>query len=287
MQGTTDFLVEEGLADDLVDVPVDTQGKLAKEASSLVGIQHLVHGRFVAVVAGGLDDLAVLDLEAYAGEALTRMSDRDGVVVNDSVHGITHRSRVDFTIRDIAQASARHGRNTLDAESQLGVARPDDLDQFGLGHQLDQRLGGLGHGFVVRQDCLEEGIFEGSGGHTGQLGIGRSRPARQHPASPFQTFLERQVGKDLVEELHLVGRNIGQFQDVVEAAESDPNVGGQIAHQASCRIRTELFLAAAGQTGRQQAIVSQDRLHHDTAGLVDLVDDGQVHLMRSSDMGHE
>jgi len=226
VEASTDLLVEQRFADHTRDEVVDAEGEFAEVAGTLVGVQEGVQRRLVTRLAGRLHDLARLDHEAEIGEPLAAGVDRGGVVGDHAVHGIANRRREHFAVGDVVRSGTGDDRNSLDAESEIGVARPLDLDLVGPLHQGDERLHGLGHGAVVGEACLEEELFELRRGHPGQLGVGRRRPAGQHPAGAFHALFNRQRNEHLAVALHVRCRHVVAVELVTERPELNEAVGG-------------------------------------------------------------
>ena len=66
MEAARDLLVKKDIADGVIDDRVHTESEFTHIAGAFVDIQDLVH--VFRIVAGGLDDLAVLEFETHVPE---------------------------------------------------------------------------------------------------------------------------------------------------------------------------------------------------------------------------
>lgn len=278
VEASADLLVEQRIADGLSDSPVDTEGKFTHVARTLVSVEDLLHGDRITAVTGGLDDLAILEDETHAAEALTALGDGHGIVVDVTIDRITDRSRVDFTIGNVAQTGAGNCSDALDAESQIGI-RTNDVHLISGVHQIDQRLDRFGHGRIVCQHRTEEKVLEVLGGHAGQLCESRSRPTGQNPAGILDGFIHREAHL-LVVQSAVCDRNATHLHDIAEAAESDANIGCQHSHHESSGIRGQLTMSATLHAEGRKSHVRQHGAHHDAASCTYFLHDRFQHGKR-------
>ena len=119
------------------------------------------------------------------------------------------------------------------------VPGPFDLDAIGLVHQRLQRLHARLELAVVERADVEVEILERLRAHAGELRHRRRRPA-QHDPFRFLHPLVLHRAHFLRDQLHLLGRHIGQLGDVVAAAQAD--VGVHLFHARELVNRGEIEL---------------------------------------------
>ena len=146
MERTGDLFIEENVAHRMHDLAIETDGEFTNVAGTRIGIENAIDG--CRVVGGGIDDLALAELELDVVER-DALIDRWRVVGNDAFHGILDRSGETFAIGNVVLAAAIDGFEPLEAEFQIG-SRPLDMNIVGLVHQLLQSLhGGTERGVVA------------------------------------------------------------------------------------------------------------------------------------------
>ena len=129
VERSRDLLVEEDVLHRVGDVRVEADGELADVARALVGVEDLVELLAVAL-AGGLDDLAVLEDEADVLEALA-VVDGGSVVLEHAVDAVAHGRGEALAVGDVVLAAAGDDADALDREGQVGLARTLDVDLVG------------------------------------------------------------------------------------------------------------------------------------------------------------
>ena len=165
MEAAADLFVEESVFHRFQDIRIYADGKLPKITGSFVGIQQLVDP--FGVVGGGLYNLAVFDFEAdvFVGETLLFTG---GVVGDIAVHGVLHRCRVYFAVRNVALAGTLDGRKSLDGEGQVGV-RPNETHLVGPVHPVHQSIHGIAHLLVIQGAYVKIEVLKGFLALSGQL----------------------------------------------------------------------------------------------------------------------
>ena len=168
MEAAGDLFIKENIADGVIDDRVHAEGEFTHIAGAFVDIQDLVH--VFRVVAGGLDDLAVLEFETHVPEEEPIIG-RGAVVADIAVDGVLHRGGVDLTVGNVAVAVHAEAGDVLDGEGEVRAGR-NDVYLVGAVHQGFQMLHGPSHLVIVHQASLEIEILIFLGGYTGQLGHG-------------------------------------------------------------------------------------------------------------------
>ena len=191
VEAAGDLLVEQNVPDGVVDLRVHTEGELADVPGALVDVQDLVH--IVRVVAGGLDDLAVLELQIHIPEQKAVIGGRH-VVGDVPVDGVLHGRGVDLTVGDVPVAVHPETGDALDGEGDV-CAGSDDTDLVGPGHQVLEGLHGPAHLVVVHKAGPEIEVLILFRGNARQLGhsvvgipehrpLGMVAPLRQMDGAP-------------------------------------------------------------------------------------------------------
>ena len=168
VEAAGDLLVEQDVPDGVVDLRVHAEGELADVPGALVDVQDLVH--IVRVVAGGLDDLAVPELQVHVPEQKAVIGGRH-VVGDMAVDGVLHRGGIDLAVGNVPVAVHAEAGDALDGEGDVRAGR-DDADLVGPGHQVLEGLHGPAHLVVVHQAGPEVEVLILLRGDAGQLGHG-------------------------------------------------------------------------------------------------------------------
>lgn len=223
VEGATDFFVEEDIAHGVFDLVIEGNGELADESGAGIGIEDLVD--FLGFVGGGVDDFSFLELEANIVEG-NALVDGGGVEVDLAIDGVFDGRREDFAVRDVVGAVGHESLEAFDAEFEVGAVA-FDVDVFGLVHEAFEGAHSGHEFFVIEEADFEVEIFEGLGAHSGLLRHGGVGPAEDAPTG-FVNALVKDGAHFCADELHVFGGDIGEFGDVMGAANG--NVGVHSFH---------------------------------------------------------
>ena len=129
---------------------------------------------------------------------------------DDPVDAVTHGSGEALAVGDVMRPRARHDRDVLDREGQIGVAGPLQVNAIRPPHAGGEPLRRLLHAGVVERADVEVEVLERLGVHLRKLGHARPGPPENAPSRVVHALLE--VHGALVEpgaHLHLLGRDPG------------------------------------------------------------------------------
>src|SRR6202035_5636512 len=127
-----------------------------------------------SLVACCVDNLAIAKLQADAIETGALINARR-VERDATLNGIFHGAAENFTVGNVAIASANHSWNSLDAKADVGT-RSLNLDTVRPFHQRLQRFHARLQFAVIQRADFKVEIFEGLRAHSGQLRHRRRGP---------------------------------------------------------------------------------------------------------------
>src|SRR5687768_8552668 len=112
MHRTADLLIKQNIAGELLDAAIRTDGELAKNARTCVGVQHGIE-ILLALLRGGFNDLAVLEDEFNAID-FTPPVDRGVGELDPPIYRVLNRPGENLAIREVALAIGIDEGTTLD-----------------------------------------------------------------------------------------------------------------------------------------------------------------------------
>src|SRR6266404_2695537 len=131
-----DFLIKQNVAHRLEDAGIKPEREFACVTRAGIGVENLV--QFFRLIACRSDDLATIEFESDAVES-GPLIDARRVKRHVTFHGIFHRAAENFTVGNVAVATADDGWNSLDTETQIG-AGTSDVNAVRLFHEPLERL---------------------------------------------------------------------------------------------------------------------------------------------------
>lgn len=269
------LLIEEDVAHRLGDQRVHAESEFAEVASAFIGVEDLVDFAVLAR-SRGFNDATVFDAESD-GFKRNALVNRRRVVLDGTVDTVANRGRVDFAVREVTLADARHGRDALDGEAEVR-ARAKDADAVRCFHEFGQLFELRRDGLVVEEAGLEVEIFKVVRGHACLLSHARGRPAEDAPASVADALLH-----DRVEVAHGDGhgfrRDGRHFKGIEFATEGD--IGIHVFHFRHKVLSGEFVLEVSG-AGEEFAVEARlaDSEEGDTTGFADGADECNTSFIR-------
>ena len=257
MDASSNFFVEQNVAHRREHKRVEADCKLTHIASAFVRIEDGVQALVVARFASRFDNLALLEDEANVAELLTFVK-RRRIVMDHAFDTPLHRSRIDFTIRDVHVAAARHRRNVLDAERDVGILSYE-THFVRLVHEIDQSLCGTLHFRVIGKASLEVEVFERFRTHLCALSHRRVWPAEHAPTRIVHAVVQN-VLRDGPVGKHFLVVDVAVFHRVVHGA--DGEVGLHLLHfihRKFCRKFHLFFGCRADDFAADAAVVIVDK----------------------------
>ena len=232
---TAYLLVKEYVADCLGDVRIDADCKFADVSRAFVSVENGV--RFLAVVGGCFDNLAVLKFEAHVLETES-VFNRRGVVTYHAVDAVLDGRGVNFAVGNVASAVAFDCGYAFYRERQIGVFchNPHFIRTI---HQINQRIHSVAHFLIVKTAYVEEVVLKRFRAHRSELahtrrGVSQNDPTRVRDAS----VAVHGDAVSLVVFLHYVFGHVGKFVTVVAAAYAD--VAVHLVHKIGVALRPHI-----------------------------------------------
>ena len=177
---TGNFFVKQNVAHRRKHERVETYSKLPHVSSAFIRIKNGVETLVVSRFASRFDNFALLENETDIAKLLAFVQSRR-IVVNNAFDTPLHRCRIDFAVGNVHVAAARHRRNILDAERDIGIGRHKTHLVCTI-HEINKMPGRGSHFRIIGKARLEIKVLERLRAHFCRLGHGRIRPAEHAPA---------------------------------------------------------------------------------------------------------
>ena len=225
VQTAVNLFIEQGISHGFFNEGVDPDGELPDVAGAVICIEDVID--FFCIVGGGADDFAILEFQ-NDGFVSKSLVDSRCVIRDCAINRGFDGSGIDLAVGKVHGAVALDGADAFDREGEIGAWAQETDFVCGF-HQGAQGIHGGGQLGVVHGADLKIKVGEGFCAHLSQLCHGRVGITQDAPFAVFDSLLHMnrqrvEVGVDL----HIGGRNIGEFIDIGAGADADISL--DIAH---------------------------------------------------------